>query len=262
MVVLNYKYRSSLLKTIIGVLMLILITWFAKRSKFQFVRLQEKFTTAPGSYYERYVLKEKLDWQVMIPITFTRFRFKLKFKNCVNSAKFVWTKHGYLCFSSPNSNAIVDLTICMDVESNPRPEYQSTNSLHVLYLNARTLKDTLLKVCKITLLQQLVHSGVYDVVCICETWLNDDTLDSEILPGYNLFRKDRLNKIGGDVLIAVKSELEASFRTDLERPNCELVVVQLRHMNSKPRLFFIPTIVHPTQHLMSYIISMIHFKAT
>ncbi|CAB4002720.1 Hypothetical predicted protein [Paramuricea clavata] len=79
-----------------------------------------------------------------------------------------------------------------------------------------------------------VHGGGYDVVCICETWLNDSIPDSEILPGYNIFRKDRANKIGGGVLVGIKSDLEASHRPDLERPNCELVVIQLKQTNSKP----------------------------
>jgi hypothetical protein len=97
----------------------------------------------------------------------------------------------------------------MDVASNPGPDHRITHSLKVLYLNARSLKafipleETSLKICKITLLQQLVHGGGYDVVCICETWLNDSILDSEILPGYNIFRKDRTNKIGGGVLVGI-----------------------------------------------------------
>ena len=44
------------------------------------------------------------------------------------------------------------------------------------------------KVCKITLLQRLVYSAKYDIVCICETWLNDSVLNSELLPGYCGFR--------------------------------------------------------------------------
>ncbi|CAB4000789.1 RNA-directed DNA polymerase from mobile element jockey [Paramuricea clavata] len=71
------------------------------------------------------------------------------------------------------------------------------------------LDETSLKVCKITHLQQLVHGGGYDVLCICETWLNDSIPDSEILPGYNIFRKDRANEIGGGVLVGIKSDLEA-----------------------------------------------------
>jgi hypothetical protein len=72
------------------------------------------------------------------------------------------------------------------------------NNLKVLYLNARSIKSFITignnpsnKVCKITLLQELVHTGDYEVICICETWLNKTVLDSELLPGFNTFRRDR-----------------------------------------------------------------------
>ena len=35
-----------------------------------------------------------------------------------------------------------------------------------------TCSDKSVKICKISLLQQLAYSGNYDVVCVCETWLN------------------------------------------------------------------------------------------
>ncbi|CAB4007297.1 Hypothetical predicted protein [Paramuricea clavata] len=76
--------------------------------------------------------------------------------------------------------------------SNPipaKPCKTNPNDLKVLHLNARSLKsfvpadnDTSNKVCKITLLQELVHGGEYEVVCICETWLNNTILDTELLP--------------------------------------------------------------------------------
>ena len=67
----------------------------------------------------------------------------------------------------------------------PRPSEASPLGLKFLYLNARSLKAFAphdntdvysSKVCKITLLQQLVHGAFYDVVCICETWLNESIL--------------------------------------------------------------------------------------
>ena len=61
--------------------------------------------------------------------------------------------------------------------------------MKVLYLNARSVKSFITiennppnKIWKITLLQELVHSGDYEVICVCETWLNETVLDSEILP--------------------------------------------------------------------------------
>ena len=55
----------------------------------------------------------------------------------------------------------------------------------------------------------------YDLVCICETWLNDTVLSTELIQGYSIFRRDRACKTGGGVLIAVKSDLQAIRCDDL-----------------------------------------------
>ena len=94
------------------------------------------------------------------------------------------------------------------------------------------------KLCKITLLKHLVYSATYDVVCICETWLNESILSSELLPGYSIFRRDRVGKIGGGVLVAVKLNLHATRRLDLENENIELVVIELAIENSKTALLY------------------------
>lgn len=66
-----------------------------------------------------------------------------------------------------------------------------------------------------------------DLVCICETWLNDTVLSSELLPGYSIFRRDRACKTGGGVPIAVKSDLQSIRHNDLERNATEMVVVEI-----------------------------------
>lgn len=118
----------------------------------------------------------------------------------------------------------------MDINPNPGPD----SRLSGLYLNARSLKafvqsytDPSVKICKTAVLQDLVYTGMFDLVCICETWLNDTVLNNEILPGYSIFRRDRVSKTGGGVLIAVKSDLHAVRRADLERENTEMVVVEI-----------------------------------
>ena len=71
-------------------------------------------------------------------------------------------------------------------------------------------------------LLHLVYSGSYDLICICETWLNDTVLSSELLPGYLIFRRDRVGKTGGGVLVAIKSNIRAIRCTDLQREDLEL----------------------------------------
>jgi hypothetical protein len=133
--------------------------------------------------------------------------------------------------------------------SNPipaKPCKTNPNDLIVLYFNARSLKsfvpidnDTSNKVCKITLLQELVHGGEYEVVCICETWLNNTILDTELLPGFNIFLRDRTGRIGGGVLIAIKENLHATRHCDLERDGTELAVVQLSKANNEPVILYV-----------------------
>ncbi len=140
------------------------------------------------------------------------------------------------------------ILLANDVETNPGPVKTTrtdNNNLKVLYLNARSVKSFIAtdnhpsnKVCKITLLQELVHAGDYEVICVCETWLNKTVLDSELLPGFNIFRKDRNGKIGGGVLIAVKEGLQATRRCDLERDGAELVVVQINKVNNSSVILY------------------------
>jgi hypothetical protein len=108
----------------------------------------------------------------------------------------------------------------LGIQSTRVPQHLPTHSensprgLECLYLNSRSLKAFVQvddndpsKVCKITLFQQLVYSGDYDIVSVCETWLNDSVLDSELLKGYSIFRKDRVERNSGGVLVAVRTLL-------------------------------------------------------
>ena len=127
----------------------------------------------------------------------------------------------------------------MDISSNPGPERCQSDGLRALYLNARSLEAYVAsddsrtrRICKITILQELVYSGDFDVVGICETWLNESVIDSEIIPGYSIFRWDR-EDLGGGVIVAVKGNIQASRWLDLEREDTELVVVELKRCHEK-----------------------------
>ncbi|CAB4017255.1 Hypothetical predicted protein, partial [Paramuricea clavata] len=134
---------------------------------------------------------------------------------------------------------------CGDVHPNPVPALSSSrkqvgaklNSLRALYLNARSLKataestDKAKKTSKLTILQNLVYLEQYDIVCVCETWLNELILDNEILPGYTIHRKDRHgNMRGGGVLVAVRNELRSSRRL-LEDQQSEHLMIELYPAN-------------------------------
>ena len=62
--------------------------------------------------------------------------------------------------------------------------------------------------------------------CVNETWLNQNISNSEILhSGFTTFRRDRSDRGGGGVLIAIKT---ASFKAVKEfKPECEAELQQL-----------------------------------
>ena len=61
----------------------------------------------------------------------------------------------------------------------------------------------------------------------------------ELLPGFNMFRQDRVDKSGGGVLIAVKECLDVTRRTDLKIDGVEVLVVQLSKAHNKPVILYV-----------------------
>ena len=60
--------------------------------------------------------------------------------------------------------------------------------------------------------QDLVYAEDAGVIYVNETWLGSKFLDSELLhAGYTIYRKDRINKRGRGVWIAIKSDLFSSI---------------------------------------------------
>lgn len=86
-----------------------------------------------------------------------------------------------------------------------------------MVINARSLRNKLLD------FQAVVYTRKIDIIIVSEPWLDNTVPDYEILPnGYTIFRKDRIGRRGGVVLLAFKSQSMAWRRYDLEA-NCELV---------------------------------------
>ena len=75
--------------------------------------------------------------------------------------------------------------------------------LKVISFNARSLGR------KLDLLNSTLQSSHYDIVGICETWLDSSFSDALLVDGlsYSVFRKDRISKAGGGVCLLVASSL-------------------------------------------------------
>ena len=101
----------------------------------------------------------------------------------------------------------------------------NSNNMTIMYYNARSL------IPKYDELFVTMETHNPDMICIVETWLCDDILNSEIaLPGYQLYRRDR-NRHGGGVLIYVKDHFVCSILPSAD--NLEIITVSVFYGPSK-----------------------------
>lgn len=116
---------------------------------------------------------------------------------------------------------LILLIICMDVHLNPGPSSIINNSLDILHLNTRSIRN------KLNYIQDLAES--FHILCFSETHL-DSTVDSLSLnfDGFNEpIRKDRTQN-GGGVMVYLSSALKYKRRTDLENPLLETIWVEIK----------------------------------
>lgn len=167
------------------------------------------------------------------------------FKSKPRRTRFLQSRVLYDCNSTPSFNLpAFCILLSNDVELNPGDRCKNQRSISVFYQNARSLKALLKNreepndyTCKLALLQDIVYSAKYDVVAISETWLNPSVTNSEILPhGYEIYRKDRDNRTGGGVLLAVKENI--AVKSCLTLPG-ETVAIEIKLASNKLLLFVV-----------------------
>lgn len=84
----------------------------------------------------------------------------------------------------------------------------SYQPLNVAFTNCRSILP------KRHHLHSLIEDVNADVVLLTETWLHPEIVDNEVLPtnlNFSVYRRDRLERRGGGVLIAVRNTLSSSF---------------------------------------------------
>ena len=100
--------------------------------------------------------------------------------------------------------------------------------LNIMYLNIHYLYSKLDEL-KILLSQK----NEIDIICLCETSLNDQFSNDELrLENYQLFRKDRKTN-GGGLAIYVKESLRVSVREDLQVEGVESIWLEVKHKAQK-----------------------------
>ena len=63
-------------------------------------------------------------------------------------------------------------------------------------------------------------------------------MDCELLYGYSIYRRGWEGSVGGGVLFAIETDLQAFRRFDLEKENAELIVVEIKTLNCFPVILY------------------------
>ena len=106
-------------------------------------------STLAKGYYSDSNLRPSSLKDLLLPPFYISSRAKpwRRIASTIRLPQSVWTKHGYSCLSASDLHFYIDITILMDVSSNPGPGLNqsslSVNGLSVLYLNSRSLKALL-----------------------------------------------------------------------------------------------------------------------
>lgn len=92
-------------------------------------------------------------------------------------------------------------------------------ALSIYYQNIRGMKS------KTTDISTAILNNEYDIICLCETWLDDSIFSAEFFDSrYTVYRRDRSSSFklrfgkhhGGGVLIAISNTLLSEHRADLQ----------------------------------------------
>ena len=106
------------------------------------------------------------------------------------------------------------------------------NNLRILYFNVRSLYPKFDELCAQCDIEKP------DVICLTETWLCADIIESECtIPGYKYIRCDR-NRHGGGVAVYISENLE--FQVIMCGPSgLEFLLVSVHNVNNAHRKLYI-----------------------
>ena len=135
-----------------------------------------------------------------------------------------------------------------DVEPNPGPG-QSSGNITVMFQNVQSIKNKLGD-----FRQSAAELEKFSMVAMAETWLSGAVESAElesILPSHTLFRRDRVNRVGGGVACFVSNSLSPERREALEPSDAEMLVVETRTtlLCSSQSAIVLPTTRQPWRRL-------------
>ena len=121
----------------------------------------------------------------------------------------------------------------------------NSNNLSILYYNARSILPKHDELCLV------VDVNNPDIICIVETWLSSEILDSEVtLPGYQVHRLER-NRHGGGILVYVRDSFVSNLLSSPD--NLELLTLSIANDINKVCLsLFIGLLTHLLMYFKIY----------
>ena len=129
---------------------------------------------------------------------------------------------------------LLSLLLSGDVQVNPGP-VPISKGLKLCHWNTQHLTDSKFEEIKSMLLKDFKD---LDILFLTETFCSSKIPDSFYnIPGYELFRKDRLGKKGGGILAFVNNSVIVERRSDLEAGEIESLWLEVCPHKSKRSLF-------------------------
>jgi exonuclease III len=101
-------------------------------------------------------------------------------------------------------------------------------------LNARSVRQKSNSIDKAADICDLISGENIDILCITESWIRDNALDSQVLseltpPGYLIVSVPRVNKRGGGVAVMYRSSIKLSMQTSTPRTSFEHLKASIKH---------------------------------
>ena len=150
----------------------------------------------------------------------------------------------HLSFSSSSSfHSSITLKNCNDISSHF--DLGSDNKgLRIGHWNVNRLSSEKFDQIKLFLIEKSGRAQV-DIVFLPETLLKPDIPDVlYAVPGFSIYRHDRVSRCGGGVLVFLNDQLKSKREDDLENLDLEVIWSEVFPIKSK-RSLFLESIVHP-----------------
>jgi len=138
------------------------------------------------------------------------------------------------------------LLIISGIEINPGPlpsdsssSLSSASSISSSISNLMTTSFSFLQLNIQSIIPKLdmvvAEYSCHDILSFTESWLKPDiTTDSLKIPGYKApFRRDRIDRMGGGVIVYVKDDINCVTRNDLQVGNVECIWLEVKLRNKK-----------------------------